>query len=128
MSERSECLAASEGSLADKVLRSTTNQLVSNKHFSGQSTYPEVLDSPVGEQVATLVLLVRYILDWGVGAVIIDGSLAALLEERGHIVVLGVIEGPAFQNLRRHNIPIGPWRRLLSRKGNHRKLHSSSRG
>ena len=100
---------------------------ISYKPWTGLSTCPEVPDAPVGEQVAALVLLVRHILphallweicqnsvaaaEGEVGPVVGDVPLAVLLEERGHVVVASVVEGPALQDLRQHDITI--WRCMI---------------
>ena len=44
--------------------------------------------------------------DGRVGPVLVDEQRppAVLLEERGHVVVVSVVQGPAFQNLRRTKV------------------------
>ena len=62
-------------------------------------TYPDVSDAPVGEEVPALVLLVLDNLA-GVSAAAGErgegsgafGDIAVLLEERGRVFVIGVVE------------------------------------
>ena len=37
---------------------------------------------------------------------VVEGSLAVLLEERGHVVVVSVIQGPTFQNLQHARVTL----------------------